>query len=599
MSPSPWRITRNSHFCDEHFMFISTLKDNKIFTDFTIITEDVHIACHRVLLAAKSPYFMAMFNSGMKEAITGETMLDALDSQVVQDVVDFIYSGNITLNWNKLKATLDAAELLQIADLKQECDYYAASNLTPENCIDWYKIASAFYMKETEVKAKKMKISQFVQVSKGDDFMHLSLVELVDFIKESFNDVTPDKGLEAVIRWVVYEDSRKTFLKDIMEHVDLNKCSTTYVKFILNTYKSDLLTTSPLYKLFTEAALRNEPNEMPIESDGHTKLLTLSVSSDKSKCTDELDKNKNWDIFQRQMVPALLYKRSLMKGMFSVCAVPNGLVMFGMDTTNCYIFNRRRKKWAATGNLSSKAKGCGAVCILNKVYAVGGDDNRRNTLECLDLKTLKWTIHAIMPLAAKTPESTFGDWRPGSTPDALFEGPPIVTSARNMLFVIFNTNRRISEPIQVQCYDPEKKEWSLIAPLPSSVSTTVGASAVGFEDHVFLVGGKAKLCLRYSLKYDVWTACCDKIPIEDHNYSSAIQYKGKIFLTGGQMDVCSCSSCNSKSDDSDSCNSSFQTRNCPKTIVVYETAADSWTQSDIRLPWWVQVKYHAIFAVKP
>ena len=61
--------------------------------DITVCIGDVRINCHKAVLMAASPYFEAMFNSGMKEALDGEIKFQHMSASVFELVLEFIYTG--------------------------------------------------------------------------------------------------------------------------------------------------------------------------------------------------------------------------------------------------------------------------------------------------------------------------------------------------------------------------------------------------------------------------------------------------------------------------------------------------------------------------
>lgn len=48
---------------------------------------------HRLVLAASSPYFSALFSGGMREADKEEVQILGVDTEVFEVLLDFIYTG--------------------------------------------------------------------------------------------------------------------------------------------------------------------------------------------------------------------------------------------------------------------------------------------------------------------------------------------------------------------------------------------------------------------------------------------------------------------------------------------------------------------------
>jgi len=71
--------------------------------DFKLETDDGKIICgHKVVLASASPYFLAMFKN-CEEKNQYLAIMKRLDSTALQLLVNFIYSGEITVTENNLQ----------------------------------------------------------------------------------------------------------------------------------------------------------------------------------------------------------------------------------------------------------------------------------------------------------------------------------------------------------------------------------------------------------------------------------------------------------------------------------------------------------------
>lgn len=67
------------------------------FTDVTLKVGKREIRAHRLILSAASPYFEAMFMSGLREKDQEEVEIHSVDEKHLQLLVEFIYSGELNL----------------------------------------------------------------------------------------------------------------------------------------------------------------------------------------------------------------------------------------------------------------------------------------------------------------------------------------------------------------------------------------------------------------------------------------------------------------------------------------------------------------------
>jgi len=98
-------------------------------------------ACHKVVLSCTSGYFRGMFASQMKETRAPSVELHDLDHKVVDLLLQFAYTGRITLNIDNVQQVLDAASFLQFDLVVQSCSDFMKQQLHPSNCIEMRKFA--------------------------------------------------------------------------------------------------------------------------------------------------------------------------------------------------------------------------------------------------------------------------------------------------------------------------------------------------------------------------------------------------------------------------------------------------------------------------
>jgi speckle-type POZ protein len=81
---------------------------------------------HKVILAARSKYFAAMFEHPMKEQSTNQIEIEDIKPEVFQELLRFIYTGRISTAKMKTMAAglFIAADKYLLDDLKMKCENY-------------------------------------------------------------------------------------------------------------------------------------------------------------------------------------------------------------------------------------------------------------------------------------------------------------------------------------------------------------------------------------------------------------------------------------------------------------------------------------------
>ena len=120
------------------------LRNNQLFCDVTAIAEETQFPTHKVVLAAASPFFVSLLRSDMKEAKESEMELTLKEAtaSVVEDVLEYIYTGNVEItDEEQARKLIATAEYLLIPSLKTISRRFLYERLTTENCLFTYFFA--------------------------------------------------------------------------------------------------------------------------------------------------------------------------------------------------------------------------------------------------------------------------------------------------------------------------------------------------------------------------------------------------------------------------------------------------------------------------
>lgn len=108
----------------------------------------VRFPCHRALLAASSDYFWALFGESTAERWASSVSLPALAAEGLTAVLDFLYSGWLSLSAQSLPAVLGAARYLQVAPAVSLCEGFLTEGLRVDNCCYYANLAELHALPE-------------------------------------------------------------------------------------------------------------------------------------------------------------------------------------------------------------------------------------------------------------------------------------------------------------------------------------------------------------------------------------------------------------------------------------------------------------------
>ncbi|GFU84712.1 TD and POZ domain-containing protein 3 [Trichonephila clavipes] len=113
-----------------------------ILSDVTLRTESETFHAHKTILSARSPVFLAMFTTDMKESIQDYVDVSDLENDTVRRMLLYVYTNNLEdLHWESAFKLYPAADKYQIVTLKKKCAYFLKQNLCPSNVCDVLSLA--------------------------------------------------------------------------------------------------------------------------------------------------------------------------------------------------------------------------------------------------------------------------------------------------------------------------------------------------------------------------------------------------------------------------------------------------------------------------
>ncbi|XP_037899349.1 kelch-like protein 2, partial [Glossina fuscipes] len=118
-----------------------------------------------------------MFDADMKERREGIVKLQDVDVVAVRAMVDYIYSGIITLTEGNVEAILSASDLFQIVWVKEECIQFLESNLNRNNCFGVRKLADMHSCKRLHDLSHKYILDHFDDLIAEEDLLLMSFDE--------------------------------------------------------------------------------------------------------------------------------------------------------------------------------------------------------------------------------------------------------------------------------------------------------------------------------------------------------------------------------------------------------------------------------------
>ncbi|XP_046981480.1 speckle-type POZ protein-like [Schistocerca americana] len=132
---------------EPHASIVSGLGEmlqKEVLTDFELHAGGTVLKAHRALLSVRSPYFAAMLQPHTKEAQEGFVKVSDVKSEVLKQVLLYVYTGVAPALREMPWDLLIAADKYQLRHLKRQCEAHIASCLSVDNAAETAANASLF-----------------------------------------------------------------------------------------------------------------------------------------------------------------------------------------------------------------------------------------------------------------------------------------------------------------------------------------------------------------------------------------------------------------------------------------------------------------------
>ena len=406
--------------------------------------------------------FRAMFSSNMRESQSDEVELQSIPPDILDSVLQFLYTGKVKIeqncqDTNTIKAILQTADLFHLPDLKVQCERHLLTCIDTTNCLALHYFAKLHSLSLLQSTALEYMLEHFVEVSVDEDFMLLSPDQLMDYISnDRLNTPNEDPVYIAVRKWFMHNwDERKAFVTNVLAHVRFPLCSP---QFFLDTIENDSLITESgcdiyirEYKQYHLVPEKRDEMSLIIRAQPRIsqtqQRLVLFGGRDKEWKTMK----KGWFLDQTKMQWAELCDIPFDNFLFSACCLNNRVYISGGyriphgTTQDLWEYSGYSQRWNRRADMITAREDHGSVTCCGKVYVMGG------------------------------------------------------TSATERVLV------------SVEKYDPEVNEWSTVADLLTPVFQPAVAAVTG---HIYVIGGTqySHQDLRYTT-HMAMQVCCIHVAI--------------------------------------------------------------------------------------
>lgn len=472
---------------------MNIFRNMKKFCDVVIHAGEESFHCHKVVLASCSPYFKAMFCSGLKETDKPEVTIHGINPDIMCILINFAYTAELSVSEMNVCNLLPASCMFQMTHAVEACCTFLEHQLDPSNSIGIAEFAEQHGCHELAKKAKDYIDLYFSEVVKHDEFMNLHPCKLVTLLKrDELNVKCESEVYNAVKAWVRYDEKHR--LSKLENLLCVVRCHFLTPKFLRDQLDfCRILKNNPqckeyLCRILTDLELHKPCPDQQRYPQGAMVIYVVGGYLRQSLSNMECfhPELQQWFTLADLPMPRSGLGVGVVEGMLYAVGGRNNSPDGNMDTAAVERFDYLHNEWEHCAPLTVPRNRVG-VCVLdNMLYAVGGSHGSAHhaSVERYNPADDKWTL--VKPMKTKR----------------IGVGAAVVN---RLLYAVggYDGTNRLST---VECYHPENDEWNYVASMNVHRSGA-GVTALGL--YLYAVGGydgtsQLKSVERYDIVRDRW-----------------------------------------------------------------------------------------------
>ncbi|XP_077983448.1 gigaxonin-like [Glandiceps talaboti] len=511
---------------------LQELRHNKALCDFTLVIDGVEIPVQRNMLAAGSPYFRSLFNYDVTTKSTRSLKVNLAELNVASfdQILEYIYTSEITLNDDNIQNIFQAADVLLMSDLKQLCAEYLENCISPANCLGIINFTEQYCCPRIRYLATQCMENSFRVVSLHEEFLQQpfdKMKEILSSDKLQVGNIDSREEVifEAALRWIQHDtDNRKQHFENLMRCVHFHHLSSDYYTHVV--LKDEMIASNKSYKDLVKRLYHTKPCTS-IESTlrGYYDVIVVAGGEDSQntcvlptvRCLHP--QRPQWIDLPSMLTPRMQHGLTSAGGyLFANGGIDNE----GQILNTGEKYDPDTNTWSFIAPMIHGRYGHNLVAIDNHIYAVGGyEEDVIHTMEAYDIYKNTWEEMPSMQISRQ------------------------MTTCATMQKKIYVIGGCLKHKLfdTVECFDTVTKTWSLICPI---MEQRFCATAVGTQNKLFLFGGlrnlrcpsaqhQMKFCGTeiYNSKLNAWTGHYEAIPSRGMcTMSTSSRLMGAVHIDG-------------------------------------------------------------------
>ncbi|KAM5322746.1 actin-binding protein IPP isoform 2-T3 [Glossophaga mutica] len=496
---------------------INKMRNGQHFCDVQLQVGKETFKVHRLVLAASSPYFAALFTGGMKESSKDVVQILGIEAGIFRILLDFIYTGIVNISVNNVQELIVAADMLQLTEVVNLCCEFLKGQIDPLNCIGIFQFSEQIACHDLLEFTENYIHVHFLEVQSGEEFLALTKDQLIKILRSEELSIEDEyQVFLAAMQWILKDLGKRK--KNVVE--------------VLDPIRFPLLSPQRLLK-YIEGV-----------SDFNLRVALQTLLKEYCEVCRSPKENKFCSFLQTSKVRPRKKARKYLYAVGGYTRLQGGRWSDSRALSCVERFDTFSQYWTTVSSLHQARCGLGVAVLGGMVYAIGGGwvgAEIGNTIERFDPDENKWEVVGNMALS----RYYFG-----------------CCEMQGLIYVIGGISNEGIELRSFEVYDPLSKRWS---PLPPMGTRRAYLGVAALNDCIYSIGGwnetqdALHTVEKYSFEEEKWVEVASmKVPRAG---MCVVAVNGLLYVSGGR----------SSSHD-------FLAPGTLDSVEVYNPHSDTWTE---------------------
>ncbi|DAZ94813.1 TPA: hypothetical protein N0F65_012840 [Lagenidium giganteum] len=459
---------------------LTEMYERQELTDVVLLVQGERLPAHRVVLAAASPFFHALFTSGMRESHASHVELHEMNATALRELLRYMYEGQLAIDGDTILALLNTANQLEMEEVVEICCKQLMLELCVSNCVHIYMCCESLNMRVAcrllSRAAACMIETFFADVVKTEAFLNLSLPALLQILSRA--KLKLGDG-DAILSWFSHDPKERQadlplIFKSLACTEDAARRSVSlqlYQRLSGKLYQA--LGGKPLVNVQEHLAQFHQRFTSPRTSKRRLTPTIFAIGGFNGPSALRSVEYMDFHTQQWHQASSMHEQRSYSG---AVVTEQNVVYVLGGAASPCHLrsvemYEPELDRWTLQPAMKRARSYLGAVYLNGYIYAVGGF-NGNSHLDCVErfsIRTQQW--EDIAPLCVG---------RSGLA----------VVAMNGLIYAVggYDGRRHLKS---VEVYDPRTNEWTQ---LPDMLHARNGPAAVADAkaNRIIVFGGESR-----------------------------------------------------------------------------------------------------------